>query len=83
MTWPFEAIKPFTSWVDVKDRLWMVIDIDYWGLHESRQETPQRIFLQRVGSSEDINITAASMVEEIEKNNMRQVNTPVVHKFKQ
>lgn len=78
----FSTLKPFTTWVDVKERLWMLVDIDYWGLHESKQEHPQRVILKRIGSTDEVNITAASMIEEIEKGNMHEVEKPVTHKFK-
>lgn len=45
-----EDIKPYTTYQDVKKRTWVVVDIDYWGLHESKQELPQRVTLYRVGS---------------------------------
>lgn len=82
MKCPFSDLVPFTTWVDVKERVWMLVNIDYWGLHENKQEHPQRVILRRVGSISEINITAASMIEEIGKQNMRQVIEPVKVKFK-
>ena len=82
MTCPFNIIKAFTTWVDAKDRLWMVVNIDYWGLHQSKQENPQRVIMKRIGSNEEVNITAASFIEETDKGNMKQVEQAINHSFK-
>lgn len=42
--------EPWTTYKDIKTRYWVVIDIDYWGLHETRQNSIQRVVMYQVGT---------------------------------
>lgn len=67
-------IKPYTTYKDVKQRTWVVTDIDYWGLHESKQELPQRVTLYKVGTKAHLERpTYGEFIRAIEKKRMQIV----------
>lgn len=70
-----EGIIPYTTYQDINRRTWVVVDIDYWGLHDSRQELPQRVTLYKVGSKAELaRPTYAEFLRTIENNQMKLIN---------
>lgn len=67
-------IKRYTTYQDVKKRTWVLVDFDYWGLHETKQELPQRVTLYRVGSTAEFaRPTYGEFIKSIEKNQMQLI----------
>lgn len=46
-------VKPFTTYTDVKKRVWVVVDLDYFGIHKEFQNTIQAVKLYKVYSEQE------------------------------